>query len=90
MREQGKFIVDGGNEKGGKAFSLGGGAGGIIQIISPAGRLPLNALSLKGGKQSGSCKKGKHGYYFVAGNFLWCTIQKYVKTTDLISKNRGQ
>ena len=70
---------------------LGGGAGGIIKIISPAGRLPLNALSLKRGKKTSvSCKEAVPGYYFVAGNFLWCTIQKYVKTTDLNSKNRGQ
>lgn len=68
---------------------MGGGAGGIIQIISPAGRLPLNALSLKGGKQSGSCQKAKHGYHFVAGNFLWCTIQKYVKTTGSTLKTGG-
>ena len=92
MREQGKLIVDGGDEKGGSgaAFSLGGGGGGIIQIISPAGRLPLNALSLKRGKERGSCNEAEHGYYFGAGNFLWCTTQKYVKTTDLNSKNRGQ
>ena len=69
---------------------LGGGAGGIIHIISPAGRLPLNALSLKRGRKSGLCNEAEHGYHSVAGNLLWCTIQKYVKTIDLNSKNRGQ
>lgn len=92
LREQGKLIVDGGNEKQGSVAvsGLGGGAGGIIHIISPAGRLPLNALSLKRGRKFGSCNEAEHGYHFVAGNLLWCTIQKYVKTIDLNSKNRGQ
>ena len=52
---------------------LGGGAGGIIQIISPAGRLPVEALSLKRGTKSQNCppEATKHGYYyFVGGNFL--------------------
>ena len=51
---------------------LGGGAGGIIQIISPAGRLPPNVLSLKRGTKRGTCfTEAGHGYYyFVGGNFL--------------------
>ena len=51
---------------------LGGGAGGIIQIISPAGRLSLEALSLKRGTKFGTCPgEAEHGhYYFVGGNFL--------------------
>ena len=51
LKEQRKLIVDGGNGKSrsGAASGLGGGAGGIIWIISPAGRLPLNALSLRRG-----------------------------------------
>ena len=49
LKEQGKLIVDGGNGKlrSGAASSLGGGAGGIIQIISPAGRLPLIIKALR-------------------------------------------
>ena len=56
----------------GAATGLGGGAGGIIQIISPAGRLPPKVLSLKGGTYYGSCfTEAEHGYYyFVGGNFL--------------------
>ena len=63
LKEQGKLIVDGGNGT--------GGAGGIIQIISPAGRLHLKALSLKRGKKHGPCfTEAKHGYYyFEGGNF---------------------
>ena len=70
---------------------MGGGAGGIIQIISPAGHLSPKALFLKGGTSCGSCpSNAENGYSFVAGNFLWCTLQKYVKIIDLNSKNRGQ
>ena len=60
------------------ASHLGGGAGGIIQIISAAGHLSPKALSLKRGKSVGACTpKAEHGcYYFIAGNFLWHTIQK--------------
>ena len=52
---------------------LGGGAGGIIQIMSPAGRLPPKVLSLKRGTTFGPCsnREAEHGYYyFVGGNFL--------------------
>lgn len=47
---------------------MGGGAGGIIQIISPTGRLPLNALSVKRGEKFVSCEEAEDGYYFVAGH----------------------
>ena len=57
LEDQGKLIVDGGNGKlrSGAASGLVGGAGGIIQIISPAGRLPLNALSLRRGTKVETC-----------------------------------
>ena len=77
LREQGKLIVDGRNGKrgSGATFSLGGGAGGIIQIISAAGHLSPKALSLKGGTSVGTCtSEAEHGYYFIAGNFLLRTI----------------
>ena len=76
LKEQGKLIVDGGNGSG-AALSLGGGAGGIIQIISAAGHLSPEALSLKRGTSVGTCSsEAEHGYYFIAGNFLLRTIQK--------------
>ena len=56
LKEQDKIIVDGGNGKpkivagSGAPTGLGGGAGGIIQILSLAGRLPPKGLSLKRGK----------------------------------------
>ena len=53
------------------ATGLGGGAGGIIQIISPAGRLPPKVLSLKRGTNYASCfTEAEQGYYyFLGGNF---------------------
>ena len=53
------------------ATGWGGGAGGIIQIISPAGRLPPKVLSLKRGTKHVRClREADHGYYyFVGGNF---------------------
>ena len=77
LKEKGKLIVDGGNGKPrigaglGAATGLGGGTGGIIQIISPAGRLPLKALSLNRGTKYGLCgtEAGYGYYYFVGGNF---------------------
>ena len=55
----------------GAATGLGGGAGGIIQIISAAGRLPPKVLSLKRGTHYGACyREAENGYYyFVGGNF---------------------
>ena len=80
LKEQGKLIVDGGNGRmgSGAASHLGGGAGGIIQIISAAGNLSPKALSLKRGKFLGTCTpEAEHGYYyFITGNFLWRTIRK--------------
>ena len=60
---------------------MGGGAGGIIQIISAAGRLPPKVLSLKGGTKFKSCgdREAEPGYYyFVGGNFSYRTIQKCI------------
>ena len=64
----------------GAATGLGGGAGGIIQIISPAGRLPPKVLSLKRGTAQGLCfTEAEDGYYyFVGGNFSSRTIQKCI------------
>ena len=61
----------------GPTSHLGGGAGGIIQIISAAGQLSPEALSLKRGTLVGTCiSEAEHGCYFIAGNFLLRTIQK--------------
>ena len=65
---------------------LGGGAGGIIQIISPAGRLPPKVLSLKQGAKHGAWfTEAEHGYYyFVGGNFSSRTIQKCILPVCLL------
>lgn len=79
LKEQAKLIVDGGNGKrgSGAAFSLAGGAGGIIQIISAAGHLSSKALSLRRGTLVGACGVVReHGYYLIAGNFLLRTTQE--------------
>ncbi|KAM7432912.1 hypothetical protein ABFA07_016730 [Porites harrisoni] len=74
LKEQGKLIVDGGNGNPnigaglGASTGLGGGAGGIIQIISAAGRLPPKVLSLKRGTRFDSCGTAEHGYYYFVGD----------------------
>ncbi|CAH3161093.1 unnamed protein product [Porites lobata] len=85
LKEQGKLIVDGGNGKSkiGAATGLGGGAGGIIQIISPAGRLPPKVLSLKQGTKFGSCgnEEAEPGYYyFVGDNSRGANVETYPPT----------
>ena len=48
---------------------MGGGAGGIIKIISPAGRLQPNVLSLKRGTKFRWWFgiQAEHGYYYFVG-----------------------
>ena len=61
LKEQGKLIVDGGNGKpkigagSGAPTGFGAGEGRIIQVTSPAGRLPPKVLSLNRGTKYGSC-----------------------------------
>ncbi|XP_073235129.1 uncharacterized protein [Porites lutea] len=83
LKEQGKLIVDGVNGKrgSGATFSLGGGAGGIIQIISAAGHLSPEALSLKRGTSVGTCSpEAEHGYYFIADISRGANVERYPPT----------
>ena len=72
LKEQEKLIVDGGNGKpkivagSGAPTGLGGGAGGIIQTLSLAGRLPPKGLSLKRGTKY----EREHGYYHFVGGYF--------------------
>ena len=70
----GELIVDGGDGKAGSGATtqFGGGAGGVIQIISAMGNLSAHSLSLKGGSGAIGCNIGKkptaaNGYYYVQG-----------------------
>lgn len=73
----GALIVDGGNGieslSQGIPFStdFGGGAGGVIQIISAMGNLSAHSLSLRRGNNTReTCAKGgneANGYYYLQG-----------------------
>ena len=67
----GKLIVDGGHthQPSGNNF-LGGGGGGIIQIIAPRGSLAKDTLSLKYGHVSRNCDNhATDGYFLLKGNY---------------------
>ena len=67
----GKLIVDGGHaHPPGEANSLGGGGGGIIQIIAPQGSLANDTLSLRHGTLSGLCDfDATDGHFLLKGNY---------------------
>ena len=67
----GKLIVDGGDtHRPGPDDVLGGGGGGIIQIIAPQGSLANDTLSLKHGKVSGKCDNdATNGHFLLKGNY---------------------
>ena len=67
----GKLIVDGGHaHQPGRVYALGGGGGGIIQIIAPQGSLANGTLSLRHGTRSGSCDtKATNGHFLLKGNY---------------------
>ena len=71
----GRLEVQGGDgNKGTTPGGEGGGAGGIIQIISPAGNLSAGSLSLALGTSTNkvTCdqeqeKNDHHGFYYLQG-----------------------
>ena len=72
--DNGRLIVDGGDgTKSSKNQLVGGGAGGIIQIISPVGKITADSLSLGHGSspdESWTCEgqtTNAHGYYCLQG-----------------------
>ena len=68
--DNGRLIVDGGNGTTSGQKGQGGGAGGIIQIISPVGKLIADSLSLGHGTKTGVCPSQNseaHGYYCLQG-----------------------
>lgn len=64
--EKGSLNVDGGNHWQ-YIFMDGGGAGGIIQIITSEGAIVAGTLSLKGGNSGSWCSVAANGYFFVQG-----------------------
>ena len=78
--DNGRLIVDGGNGTAGGQRRQGGGAGGIIQIISPVGKLATDSLSLGHGTRTGKgCvnqESEAHGYYCLQGiSILWSLMR---------------
>ena len=71
----GRLIVEGGDGNKGTIIAReGGGAGGIIQIISPVGNLSAGSLYLGHGTSTsdGLCnhkqeKNDHHGFYYMQG-----------------------
>lgn len=79
----GTLIVDGGSKTNSKeSKKQGGGAGGIIQIISPMGNLTADSLSLRPGTSSaGICGKASteaHGYYYLQGKSIERSLMRLV------------
>jgi len=51
-------------------YKLGGGGGGIIQIIAPQGSLANGTPSLKSGFTCGHCGNGaENGHFLLKGNY---------------------
>ena len=70
IQETGKLIVDGGKaHQPGIAYTLGGGAGGIIQIIAPTVSLAADTLSMKYGKKSECHANATNGHLLVKGKY---------------------
>ena len=66
IQEKGELNVDGGRaQQPSDTYILGGGAGGIIQIISPEGSIATGTLSLIRGDNFGPCDEAEHGYITV-------------------------
>ena len=58
-----------------RMYRLGGGGGGIIQIIAPTGNLAADTLSMKYGPLSRACNTdATNGHLLLKGNY------SYIKT----------
>ena len=74
IQEQGRLHVEGSNAQkpGGAFYDVGGGAGGVIQVISSEGSLAAGTSFLKPGYNVGLCFNGaEHGYVFVLGEAIY-------------------
>ena len=85
IQEKGKLKVDGGRaQQPSDTYILGGGAGGIIQIISPEGSIATGTLSLKGGDKRGSCQEANHGYITVSSK---SSLERGDNNSETFNKN---
>jgi len=68
--------VDGGQaHQPSDTYYLGGGAGGIIQIIAPRGSLAADTLSMKYGLDSQSCYcDATNGHFLLKGNYSYIKL----------------
>ena len=72
IKEKGRLTVNGGNaQQPAPKYFLGGGAGGVIQIISTEGTLAAGTLSLKRGDHSGCSEVVGNGYFHLPGNTIY-------------------
>ena len=68
IQRNGRLAVNGGNAHAPR-YSLGDGAGGIIQIISPEGTLAANTSFLGRGDFHAKCNHDvENGYMYLPGN----------------------
>ena len=67
IQRNGRLAVNGGNAHG-FGYSLGGGAGGIIQMISPEGSLAAKTSFLGQGSSMSWCPPVGNGYMYLPGN----------------------
>ena len=56
----------------GRRYDLGGGGGGIIQIIAPTGNLANDTLSMRHGSVSSLCETAAtNGHFLLKGNYRY-------------------
>ena len=85
IKEKGKLNVDGGRaQQPGYTYHLGGGAGGIIQIISPEGSIATGTLSLKRGDKFGHCEEANQGYITVSSK---SSLERGDNNSETFTKN---
>ena len=68
IQRNGRLAVNGGNPDFSCIYNLGGGAGGIIQIISPEGSLAAKTSLLRHGSSIWCRSIAGSGYMYLPGN----------------------
>ena len=88
IQEQGRLHVEGSNaQRGDPSYHVGGGAGGVIQIISSKGSLAAGTSFLKPGINAGTCcDAAEYGYVFVSGIKCINLLINHLKYSQLSRK----